>query len=203
MKKIPTLFVREFEGHSVCKTLPQLTDESFNWVLNGEGVATIKHDGACCAVISGKFYKRYDAKNGKKAPDGAIPCCDPDPITGHWPHWIEVNNNKPEDRWFIEAMNKSKYIYPIMCKKIEDGTYEAIGPHFNANHHKMPIDVLIRHGSREVNILRTYDGIKYFLKYNNVEGLVFWKDGEPKCKIKRSDFGFNWPDEGSNRTWTI
>ena len=21
---------------------------------------------------------------------------------------------------------------------------------------------------------------------------VFWKDGEPRCKIKRSDFGFKW-----------
>ena len=25
--------------------------------------------------------------------------------------------------------------------------------------------------------------------------LVFWKDGEPRCKIKRSDFGFKWPDK--------
>ena len=25
------------------------------------------------------------------------------------------------------------------------------------------------------------------------EGLVFWKDGEPQCKIKRSDFEFEWP----------
>lgn len=25
-----------------------------------------------------------------------------------------------------------------------------------------------------------------------MEGIVFWKDGEPKCKIKRSDFGFPW-----------
>jgi hypothetical protein len=23
--------------------------------------------------------------------------------------------------------------------------------------------------------------------------LVFWLDGEPVCKIKRSDFGFKWP----------
>ena len=35
-------------------------------------------------------------------------------------------------------------------------------------------------------------------RYENhrvVEGLVFWKDGEPQCKIKRSDFGFEWPVE--------
>lgn len=32
-----------------------------------------------------------------------------------------------------------------------------------------------------------------WLKENKVEGIVFWKDGEPQCKIKRSDFGFEWP----------
>lgn len=28
---------------------------------------------------------------------------------------------------------------------------------------------------------------------HEIEGIVFWKDGEPRCKIKRSDFGFEWP----------
>ena len=32
---------------------------------------------------------------------------------------------------------------------------------------------------------------------HNIEGLVFWKDGEPQCKIKRSDFGFEWPVKAS------
>ena len=31
-----------------------------------------------------------------------------------------------------------------------------------------------------------------YLKDNYVEGIVFWKDGKPQCKIKRSDFGFEW-----------
>lgn len=35
-------------------------------------------------------------------------------------------------------------------------------------------------------------GIKPVVTEGYVEGLVFWKDGEPKCKIKRSDFGFDW-----------
>lgn len=26
-----------------------------------------------------------------------------------------------------------------------------------------------------------------------LEGIVFWKDGQPQCKIKRTDFGFSWP----------
>ena len=26
-----------------------------------------------------------------------------------------------------------------------------------------------------------------------MEGIVFWHEGAPLCKIKRSDFGFKWP----------
>jgi hypothetical protein len=39
-------------------------------------------------------------------------------------------------------------------------------------------------------------GIREYLYYHKVEGIVFWKDGEPQCKIKRSDFGFEWPVKG-------
>lgn len=39
------------------------------------------------------------------------------------------------------------------------------------------------------------EGIREYLRNNPIEGLVFWKDGEPMCKIKRSDFGFEWPVE--------
>lgn len=37
MKKIPTLFKREFENHRVTKALPELSDETLAWVLAGEG----------------------------------------------------------------------------------------------------------------------------------------------------------------------
>lgn len=89
MKKIPTLFGRVFEDKHI-KTIAREVTTGMEWVLDGKGIATIKKDGSCCAVIDGLFYKRYDAKRGKKPPLGAIPCFDPDPITGHWPHWVRV-----------------------------------------------------------------------------------------------------------------
>ena len=110
MKKIPTLFERRFENHKVVEVLP-IVAPGFEWVLEGEGEATIKMDGSCCAYFDGVFYKRYDAKNGKKPPEGAIPCCDPDPVTGHWPHWLKVTD-KPEDRWFKTAF-KNTIIYCV------------------------------------------------------------------------------------------
>lgn len=67
MKKIPTLFEREYANHKVVGIKPIVT-EGMKWVLNGEGVATVKFDGSCCAIINGEFYKRYDARKGKKLP---------------------------------------------------------------------------------------------------------------------------------------
>ena len=192
MKKIPTLFERRFEGHRVVEVLPTVTP-GMEWVLEGEGDATIKIDGNCCAIIEGIFYKRYDYKADRRGKvqlcsnRGMIPCCDPDPITGHWPHWVPVDPLDPADKWYAEAFRNSI--------TLEDGTYEAIGPHFQDNHHRWKVDTLIRHGTMRVQVHRSFEGIREYLRNNTIEGLVFWRDGEPQCKIKRSDFGFEWPVE--------
>lgn len=218
MKKIPTLFAREFENHKVVGISPEVT-EGMGWVLNGEGIATVKIDGSCCAIINGEFYKRYDAKKGKPIPDGAIKCQDePDPVTGHLPCWVKCDRNNPSDKWFWKAYDQTisecygfKSLEPYdqtaslsglskACEnavakatiKLKDGTYEAIGKHFNGNHYDLDYDKLVRHGVEEIDVPRTFEGIRDFLEKNNIEGIVFWKDGEPKCKIKRSDFGFTW-----------
>lgn len=184
MKKIPTLFERQFENHKVVNITDKVTP-GMEWVLEGKGEATIKIDGSCCAIINGDFYKRYDAKKGKKPPEGAIPCCAPDPVTGHYPHWVRVDSTNPADKWFVEAFNN--------CALCADGTYEAIGPHFQGNPYRGRYDMLVPHGEHVVQVERTFEGIREWLRVHKVEGLVFWLDGEPKCKIKRSDFGFAWP----------
>ena len=186
MKKIPTLFERVFENHRVVGITEKVTP-GMEWVLEGEGIATIKWDGSCCAIIDGVFYKRYDAKKGKKPPEGAIPCCDPDPVTGHHPHWVLVDENNPADKWFVRAFESWK-----KTNRIYDWTFEAVGPHFNGNPHNLHGDTLIPHGLHSVDVPRTFEGIKQHLADYRGEGIVFWKDNEPMCKIKRSDFGFEW-----------
>jgi hypothetical protein len=185
MKKIPTLFERRFEGKKIVEVLPTVKD-GLEWVLEGKGVATIKLDGSCTAIINGEFYKRYDAK-GKTPPEGAIPCDEPDPITGHHPHWVKVDENDPSDKWFARAFNNLKANGIAL-----DGTYEAVGVHFQGNPYNLSDDYLFRHGTYIVDVDRTFEGIRDFLTNNEVEGLVFWLGGEPKCKIKRSDFGLSW-----------
>lgn len=198
MKKIPTLFERMYENHKVVG-ITDTVYRGMEWVMDGEGVATIKFDGSCCAIIDGKFYKRYDAKKGKKPPANAIPCCDPDPVTGHWPHWVPVDWESAGDKWFVEAYKKRQEFAKLSeMVQLNDGTYEAIGAHFQGNPYNLNFDVIIPHGQDIVEVPRTFDGIRGWLAENNVEGIVFWKDGKPQCKIKRKDFGFEWPERKDN-----
>lgn len=196
MKKIPTLFTREFENHNVKKVLPQVA-EGLEFILeNDDVIPTVKWDGSCCAIINGEFYKRYDAKQGKAPPKGALPCCKPDPITGHWPHWVKVDMENPSDKWFVTAYNN---FCSKLCENEKDeccdGTYEAIGPHFQNNPYNLVGDTLVKHGVHPLSPDMNFDGIKDFLKNNNIEGIVFWYKNEPVCKIKRSDFGYPWPSK--------
>lgn len=184
MKKIPTLFEREFENHRIVRILPNVSPD-LAWVMAGEGVATIKWDGACCAVINGVFYKRYDAKHGKPIPSNAIKCQEnADPVTGHLPCWVPCNRAASSDKWFWDAYDKMGIV--------PDGTYEAIGPHFRSNPHNLDTDILKPHGKDIVELDRSFEGIRTYLETHVIEGIVFWKDGQPWCKIKRTDFGLPW-----------
>ncbi len=194
MKKIPTLFVREYQNHEVAGISPELSSPALAWVLEGEGTATEKIDGACCAFLDGVFYKRYDAKKNKKGllkspPEGSIPCDDPDLVTGHWPHWQPILPSDPGAKWYLAAKENAE----ADGMRLTDGTYEAIGPHFQSNPYHLEKDTLVRHGVIVLDVPRTFEGIQGYLEQHCIEGIVFWKDGKPRCKIKRKDFGFLWP----------
>ena len=191
MKKMPTLFVREFDKktHGVLRCGPEVTP-GCEWVLDGEGIATEKVDGACAAIINGVFYRRYDAKRGRYIPKSAIPCQpEPDPVTGHWPHWLPVAmSGQGNDKWFAEAYANTWWMDG------KDGTFEVVGPHFQANPYILDADFLEPHGRIKLHdVPRDYEGIKEYLRTHELEGIVWWRDGVPGCKIKRRDFGFEWP----------
>lgn len=137
MKKIPTLYKREFSGHKITGIRDEITP-GCEAALADESIATLKLDGACCAIINGELYKRFDAKPGRAVPEGAIPCDEPDPVTGHWPHWVKVKADNPADKWFVAARNNS-------LEDLPEATYEAIGPHFQKNPYGLEKDVLARH----------------------------------------------------------
>ena len=185
MKKMKTLFKRTFDSGHVANTVNEVTP-GCEWVLQGEGKATQKLDGTCCLIKDGKLYARFDYKPGRKLPDGAIPCQEEaDPITGHFPHWVEVKD-QPQYKWHKIAFENST--------GLEDGTYELIGEHFANNPEKVEHgDILVKHGSIILdNVGRDYDSIKEYLRTHYIEGIVFHRENGDMCKIKRTDFNFEW-----------
>jgi len=179
MQKIISVFQRNYDTDRLIRNEVVPGAE---WVLAGEGIATRKYDGSCCMVKDGNLFKRFDAKRGKQPPAGFIPAQDPDPATGHWPGWMQVGEG-PEDRWFREAWKNLGGV-PL------DGTYEAIGPHFQGNPERSGHDSLIRHGITEiVDCPRDYEGIREYLERADVEGVVFHHPDGRMAKVKKKDYG--------------
>ena len=190
MKKIPCLFKKVYDDGGYLGVKNEVTP-GCEWVLIGEGIATEKVDGAACAIIDGVLYRRYDAKNGKQPPEGAIPCQpEPDPVTGHWPHWYQVSDRTAADKHFVHAYVNTPWVN-------EDGTYEAVGLHFQRNPYKLDDDFLERHGRIRIkDCPRDFEGIREYLRTHNIEGIVFHRGNGEMCKIRRKDFGFKWPVKG-------
>ena len=180
MKKISTLFKKDL--NDLGRVIKQINPEN-EWVFNGEGVPTRKFDGTACAVINGEIYKRYDVKKGRTAPDGAIPCQEPDLITGHHPHWIKCDRSKADDKYFFEGFDN-------LTDKV-DGTYELCGEKVQGNQEKFTGHVLVKHGCEvlEINSF-SFDSIKQYLTETDIEGIVFHHKSDGRmCKIRKTDFG--------------
>lgn len=194
MKKIKSVFQRNYETDRMIRNE---VVEGCEWVLDGEGIATVKVDGSCCAIFDGIFYKRFDAKQGKTPPDGFIPAQDPDPITGHWAGWVKADENNPADKWFWEAKRNAEAEFGTLI----DGTYEAVGTHFQSNAERLVRDTLIKHGSilPEGEVPRTFDGLREYLESHYIEGIVFHRENGDMAKVKRVDFGIEWNGKTTKR----
>lgn len=194
MQKIISLFQRNYDGDRLVRN--EIVPGA-EWVIAGEGVATRKWDGTCCMVRGHRLYKRYDAKHGKKPPEGFEPAQDPDPVTGHWPGWLRVVD-APEDRWFREAVHyhggyrdaDGGYDVPLV-----DGTYELVGPKISnkkdePNPENLMVHSLVHHGDHAIeDCPRDFEGIKQFVGMHDIEGVVWHHPDGRMVKIKARDFG--------------
>jgi hypothetical protein len=185
MKKIPSVFQRNYDGDRLIR------DEvvpGCEWVLAGEGQATVKWDGTACLVRDGVLYKRYDAKRGKTPPESWEPCeAAPDANTGHWPGWVPVGDG-PEDLWHRAVWDRQKDV-------TEDGTYELTGPKVQGNPHNWDALYLLRHGGATFvnDPPRNFIGLQEWFREREVEGVVFHHPDGRMAKVKRRDFGLPWP----------
>lgn len=180
-----TLFQVEYHKKGELGIIHNIVREENSWVFLEDGVIpTRKFDGTAVLIKNGVMYKRYDAKRGKSAPVGAIPCQEPDLISGHHPHWVMCDINNPQDKYFFEALIDRP-------NQPEDGTYELCGPKVGNNAEKCDRHVLFKHGSIKIDIPdMSFYGIKEVLYDLDIEGIVFHGKDEKICKIRKSDFGF-------------
>lgn len=183
MKKISTLYKKDQKDLS--RVINEV-DPDNAWVFIDEGVrATRKFDGTACAIINGALYKRYDVKKGKSVPREAIPCQDPDPITGHWPHWVACDRFNPADKWHIEALDD-------FDGTPADGTYELCGPKVQGNPERFNKHTIVAHGIETLIASRDEWGFEFFRGYleaDDIEGIVFHHPDGRMCKLRKSDYG--------------
>jgi len=182
MKKMTTLYKKN--PLDLSKVINEISPEN-EWVFK-YGIPTRKFDGTACMILNSILYKRYDVKKGRKVPPNAIPCQEPDQITGHHPHWIKCERNNPSDKYHFKAFDIREDKY--------DGTYELCGEKIQGNPEKIEGHHLIKHGTYIIPITDfSFEGLKEYLSNpeHDIEGIVFHeKNGGRMCKIRKSDFGF-------------
>lgn len=204
MRKIKTLFV-------IDRKINQATDvvvEESAWVFNQEGVATEKFDGSSCLFKDGKLWKRYDRKLKKPfaqrlrkgqlndieldmfktAPEGFVPCENkPDQKTGHWPGWVPVSEDKPEDRWHVEALGNAEAL-------LEGASYELVGPKVQGNLYSLSHHQLWQHGSKvlDLPVPMTFESLQQWFSDHHLEGVVWHHPDGRMVKLRKKDFGLNW-----------
>lgn len=190
MKKIPTIFERDWEGDR--SRVLDVINPAAQWVFDGEGVPTQKIDGTCCLVRDGKLFKRRevteeDAQNDRTPP--GFERADADPETGKVVGWVPVGSG-PDDRWYNEALKTAERAH----YRLGDGTYELVGPKVQGNPEGMAEHTLVSHSTLVFprwipDFPRTFYGIRAFLSAHDFEGIVFQHPDGRMAKIKGKDFG--------------
>lgn len=183
MEKIPTLFVRDERFKVTDQVRPECA-----WVLDGEGTATEKLDGANVRLTtrSGDLVRVEKRRNPTKEHKAKG-------IVDGW--YVDTDATAPEDRWILEAADATD------ISTWPDGEHpcEALGPKFQGNplgldHHVcVPFNLEV---PVYADIPRDFDGLatqlaeleSRFAPGRLAEGVVFHHPDGRRAKIKRRDF---------------
>jgi hypothetical protein len=156
VKKIPTVYQRDFDGN------PRYVTDEVNpecqWVLDGEGVPTRKYDGTCVLIrrdgMAIHAFARREIKPGKTPPQNYVEA-DYDEVTCTSIGWEPIEQSS----WwgaFEDAMEK--YTEHLMWlsppttpeANMMPGTYELCGPKVNRNPEDYQHHILVSHETAEI-----------------------------------------------------
>jgi Family of unknown function (DUF5565) len=185
MRKIPTLFVRDFAARPAL-VIPEV-NPGCEWVIAGEGVPTRKWDGTCVKLDSDhQWWARREVKPGKNIPAGYV-IEEHDETTGKLVGW-EPMAQSSFAKIHAEAVVNSDPTPP--------GTYELLGPKINGNPDKFDAHLLMPHGwaqlSQRLDLAtapRDFDGLRaWLLARPQYEGIVWHHTDGRMVKLKRRDY---------------
>ena len=187
MKKIPTLFVRDWDGDRRY-VLPEVTP-GCEWVINGEGIPTRKFDGTCVMFDGENWCARREVKKDKLPPPGFVEI-ETDDETGKTVGW-EPLEQSAFARWHADAISALHERWgPGPFKAWSPGTYELTGPKINGNPEDLDAHRLIKHEYADVldDAPRDFAGLAAWLHNNRYEGIVWHHPDGRMAKIKKRDF---------------
>lgn len=192
MRKIPTIFVRDWNGDRRYVTRDLHPDCA--WVFAGEGIATRKYDGTCVMFDGDRWWARREVKKGKAAPPNFI-ALGADEETGKAMGWEPIEQSGFA-RFHAEALDDPYGIADVgEAKPAPGATYELVGPRINGNPERLERHLLVRHGYTSAvddqamcAAARDYDGLAALLgERPEWEGIVWHHPDGRMAKLKRRD----------------
>lgn len=198
MIRLPSLFLREYRNGHILKAMP-LVRMGYEWVMKGQGVATVLFDGYGAYVLAGQGYLYREYPPGHDIPEGAVELpnnlAEQIATAYRTPLLVPINNSaiREKDDLFAALSDMILDAHSDVAS-LPDGYYSIIGS-FYRNPYGLEMAYLVRDDLLVVDVQRTFVGISSYLKEHNIYGLVFWKDGLPQCVVKRNDFCLPFPDK--------
>lgn len=186
MKKIPTLFTRDWNGDRRY-VLPEVTP-GCEWIIKGEGTPTRKYDGTCVMYDGDRWWARREVRAGKAAPAGFTEL-DHDADTGKTVGWEPVSQSGFARLHAQAVAGMERDALPASIRWLP-GTYELCGPKVNGNPEGYGTHQLVRHAAAEQlgEPPRDFDGLAAWLHTQAFEGIVWHHPDGRMAKIKKRDF---------------
>lgn len=184
MKKIPTVFRRDPDD---MRRVTREVHPECQWVLDGEGVATVKYDGTCVMKDGdGRWWARREVKPGKRTPPNFQPVMTDD-ATGKTVGWEPIEQSAFA-KYHAEALTETDSV--IAQRGFPAGTYELVGPKVNGNPERVEDHQLYMHeaAAKLFDVPRDYDGLAAYLPPLDFEGIVWHHPDGRMAKLKRKDF---------------
>lgn len=182
MRKIPNLFLRDFDGDRSL-VLPAFEPRS-TWVYSefnlGNVTASRKRDGTCVLIASEGCYKRRTIRPGQEMPEDFVP--------------VGIDNGKIQG--WVPVTVGDVHHFRIMGDAYEEGlrgTFELCGPKIQGNPEGLDRLMLFKHGEEVIETPPLdYDSCVAYFADVNIEGIVYKHTDGRMAKAKACDFGYPW-----------